>query len=145
MRLLLVPSIHRATHQIALYLQSTLVGEDVSQGEAHVLAHLHEEGPCSVAALQVSFGHKPSTLTSILDRLTRKGLVVRDANAADRRSFVIRPTPRGKILARRVHAALSALEARVLGVKGRRTHLASVDVVLSGVEKAVMKGTEEVT
>ena len=143
MRLFLVPDIHRATHQIGLYLQAALAGKDVSQAEAHVLADLHEEGACTVARLLQSFGHKPSTLTSILNRLEKKGLIVREPSPGDRRSFVVRPTPRGKALARQVHRALCALEARVLRVKGTRAQLAALGAVLGGIEVAVMAGIEE--
>ena len=143
MRLCLVPDIHRATHQIGLYLQAALAGEDVSQAEAHVLAQLHEEGACAVSRLLESFGHKPSTLTSILNRLEKKGLVVREPSPGDRRSFVVRATPRGKALARRVHRALSALEARVLGVKSARAQLGALGAVLGGIEIAVMAGIKE--
>ena len=143
MRLCLVPDIHRATHQIGLYLQAALAGEDVNQAEAHVLAQLHEEGACAVARVQTSFGHKPSTLTSILNRLEKKGLIVREHSAKDRRSLVVRPTARGKAVARRVHGALLALEARVLRVKTRRAHLAAVHGVLGDIQLAALAGIEE--
>src|SRR5690349_11262202 len=150
-KLKLVPDIHRATHRIGVYLQDALAPRtnhprtyhprtyqrsdrpkkaDVSQAEAHVLAHLHEQRDAAsgVAALQASFGHKPSTLTSVLDRLVARELVTREISPSDRRSFIVRLTRRGKTTAARVHAALITLEARVL--RGRRGQLSSLHAVL---------------
>lgn len=108
----LVPPLHRATHRVGLYLQAARLG--VSQGEAHVLAQLHAEGPAAISALHAAFAHRRSTLTSILNRLVAAGLVRRDVHADDRRSFLVSLTPRGRSLARKVHDALASLEARVV-------------------------------
>src|SRR5215468_2596921 len=110
--LALVPGLQRATHRVGLFVQAGGLG--VSQGEAHVLAELAAAGQASVAALHAAFAHRRSTLTSILDRLERRGLLRRALHPEDRRSFLIVLTPRGRSLARRVHAALAALEAAVL-------------------------------
>jgi DNA-binding MarR family transcriptional regulator len=112
MPLSLIPPLHRATHRVGLYVQSALPG--VNQGEAHVLAHLHEAGPTSIAALHEAFAHRRPTLTGILDRLSERGLVRRELRPEDRRSFRVSPTPKGKRLAARVHAALRALETAAL-------------------------------
>jgi DNA-binding MarR family transcriptional regulator len=112
MSLRLVPAIHRATHRIGLYL-ADLSDEGLSQGEAHILAHLAASGPATIAALHEGLAHKRSTLTSILDRLVERGLVTRQVSADDRRSFVIAPTAAGRQEATRVHRHLAALEAAV--------------------------------
>lgn len=112
MSLDLVPPLHRATHRVGLYVQAALPG--VSQGEAHVLAHLHEAGASSIGALHEAFAHRRPTLTGILDRLTERGLVRRDLRPEDRRSFRVSPTPKGKRLAARVHQALRDLEGAAL-------------------------------
>jgi len=110
--LTIVPAVHRATHRIGLYL-SGLTKDGLSQGEAHILAHLAVSGPAPMADLHRGLAHKRSTLTSILDRLTARGLVTRAVGTTDRRTFVITLTPRGRIVARHVHAQLVALEAAV--------------------------------
>src|SRR5262245_55196894 len=99
----LVPGLHRATHRVGLYLHALL--PEVSQGEAHVLSHLHENGPVPIAALHAAFAHRRNTLTGILDRLADRGLVRRDVRPEDRRSFRVSATPRGQRLAARVHGA----------------------------------------
>ena len=109
MPLRLVPSIHRATHAIALILDQSR-DIRVSQGEAHVLAHLVSEGTSTVAEIHRAFGHKRSTLTSILDRLEARHLITREVNADDRRSFVVALTRQGRSLAAKVYARLEAVE-----------------------------------
>jgi DNA-binding MarR family transcriptional regulator len=108
----LVPPIHRATHRIGLYLAS-LREDGLSQGEAHILALLASSGPSTVAELHRGLAHKRSTLTSILDRLTDRGLVTRAVGAEDRRTFLITPTARGRRAAARVHSHLADLERAV--------------------------------
>ena len=114
MQLQLIPPIHRATHEIAVRLDGLRPEFDITQGEAHVLAHLAEAGSCTVAALHLSFGHKRSTLTGILDRLERRSLIVREIHPQDRRTFLLRPTEQGKRVANRIHSFLAALEEAVL-------------------------------
>jgi DNA-binding MarR family transcriptional regulator len=132
MTLRLIPPVHRATHRIGLSL-AALRGFGLSQGEAHILAHLATAAPATIADLHRSLAHKRSTLTSILDRLARRGLITRKVGAADRRTFVIDTTAKGQQVARRVHRHLADLEAAV----GRRVTSADVKAclkVLSAVE-----------
>jgi DNA-binding MarR family transcriptional regulator len=113
MPLRLVPPIHRATHRIGLYLaglRNDLPGDGLSQGEAHILALLATAGPSTIAHLHRGLAHKRSTLTSILDRLAARGFVTRAVGTADRRTFVITPTAKGRQIARRVHRHLTDLE-----------------------------------
>jgi DNA-binding MarR family transcriptional regulator len=109
MPLRLVPPIHRATHRIGLYLAG-LRDDALSQGEAHILALLATSGPSTIAELHRGLAHKRSTLTSILDRLAERGFVTRAVGAADRRTFVVTPTAKGRRVATRVHRHLTDLE-----------------------------------
>ena len=112
MSLRLVPSIHRATHRVGLFL-ADLRDDGLSQGEAHILALLATLAPATIAELHRGLAHKRSTLTSILDRLSDRGYVTRDVGVADRRTFVITPTAKGLQIAKRVHRHLSDLEETV--------------------------------
>jgi len=113
-RLQLVPFVHRTTHRIGLSLDRAQPPLGLSQGECHLLAHLAEAGPCSVAELHRAFAHKRSTLTSYLDRLEARGDVTREVRAEDRRSFTVRLTRTGARSAARVHQHLLALEEGAL-------------------------------
>jgi DNA-binding MarR family transcriptional regulator len=121
MPLRLVHPVHRATHRIGLYLDD--LGErGLTQGEAHILAMLAHSGPANVAHLHRGLAHKRSTLTSILDRLARRGLITRQVGQTDRRTFVVTPTTKGRKLAQRVQRHLAALERAVV----RRVRVADV-------------------
>jgi DNA-binding MarR family transcriptional regulator len=86
----------------------------LTQGEAHILGLLAHSGRANVADLHRGLAHKRSTLTSILDRLARRGLITRAVGETDRRTFVVRLTAKGRKLAQRVQRHLSALERAVV-------------------------------
>jgi DNA-binding MarR family transcriptional regulator len=113
MALRLIPHIHRATHRIGLYIAG-LDDPAVNQPEAHVLAFLAHAGESTIGQVHRAFGHKRSTLTSILDRLEERGLLARTSDARDRRTFVVTLTKAGRAAARRVMAHLEAFERRAL-------------------------------
>ncbi|HXI29732.1 MAG TPA: MarR family transcriptional regulator [Vicinamibacterales bacterium] len=112
MSLRLVPHIHRATHRIGLYLSDSGT-PGLSQGEAHILALLASAAPATIAELHHGLAHKRSTLTSILDRLAARGLITRTAGTEDRRTFLVAPTARGRVVAARVKNHLADLEQAV--------------------------------
>jgi DNA-binding MarR family transcriptional regulator len=107
-----IHDVQRATHRIGRHLESALASVGVDQGEAHVLSAL-ADGPMAISALVKVVGVKRSTLTNILDRLERRGLVSREINPHDRRSFVVRPTRGGERAARKVAAAFAAVDANL--------------------------------
>jgi DNA-binding MarR family transcriptional regulator len=113
MTLRIIPALHRAVHRIAVLVEQW---EDLgfTQAEAHILAHLAVEGDSTIGAIHRAFGHRRSTLTSILDRLATRGLITRDVDEGDRRSFIVRLTRPGKTLAAKVLSRLEGLEALVL-------------------------------
>ena len=113
MPLRLVHPVHRATHRIGLYLDD-LQERGLTQGEAHILGLLAHSGRANVADLHRGLAHKRSTLTSILDRLAKRRLITRAVGEADRRTFVVTLTAKGRRLAQRIQSHLSALERAVV-------------------------------
>jgi DNA-binding MarR family transcriptional regulator len=109
----IIPSLERATHAVALWLDAALRHLGVTQAEAHVLGFLARTPECSINDLHRSFGHKRSTLTSLLDRLERRGLVRRGAHPASRRLVLVELTDAGRPVAAEVAAALRHLETRI--------------------------------
>jgi DNA-binding MarR family transcriptional regulator len=132
MDLRLIFGIHRATHRIGLYIQRHM--PDLTQAEAHILCHLLEHGDSTIANVHRAFAHKRSTLTSVLDRLTARKLVTREANLEDRRSFVIALTRSGRAKASKIHKCLEALEAATLQEADRHT-VEVFDDVIARLEK----------
>lgn len=139
MTLRLVPALHRATHAVAILLdRAPQLG--VTQAEAHVLAHLADGGQATVAEIHQAFGHKRSTLTSILDRLEARALITREVSADDRRSFVVALTRQGRSLAAKVAAHLEAFETDV------RHHVGKADAeTFARVARAIAEIAERET
>jgi DNA-binding MarR family transcriptional regulator len=138
MPLRVIPRIHRATHQIGLHI-ARLSELGVTQAEAHILDHLASRGDSTVGEIHRAFGHRRSTLTSVLDRLSGRDLTIRDASAKDRRTFVIRLTSEGKAIATRLHGQLQRVEARVLSSVSAGD-IKSFEAVLSALEQALGAG-----
>jgi DNA-binding MarR family transcriptional regulator len=115
---IIIPSLERATHAVALWIERALGDLHLNQAEAHVLGYLIHVQPCTINDLHVSFGHRRSTLTSILDRLEQRGLVRRVPHPTSRRLLVVELTPDGRPVAERVGAALRVLEASVIARTG---------------------------
>jgi DNA-binding MarR family transcriptional regulator len=136
MALLLIPRIHRTTHQIGLYIERSGLG--LNQGEAHILAHLGTAGDSTVGELHKAFAHKRSTLTSYLDRLAQRGFILREVRSEDRRSFIVSLTPKGKAVARKIHRHLETLEEAALrGAKPGKTR--AFAEVIGAVEEAATR------
>jgi DNA-binding MarR family transcriptional regulator len=128
--------LHKASRQISMYLEAHTRGLGVNPVEGHVLTYLRSYSPTSIGELVRVFGIKQSTFTSLLDRLEEAGLIRRELNPEDRRSFLIHISPGGVKLAERLNRRLEALEAEI------RQHVSPRDV--KGFH-AVMRAVEEIT
>jgi MarR family transcriptional regulator, organic hydroperoxide resistance regulator len=107
-------ALHRATHATLHTLTTRLADLDLPAADINVLANLADGEGRSVGALATATAARPSTLTSLLDRLTRRGYLVRQSDPADRRSFVIVLTPDGLAAATRAAEAIADLERQAL-------------------------------
>ena len=126
----LIPEVHRATHRIGIFLDSL----GITQGEGHILSHLAASGETSIAELHHALAHRRSTLTSILDRLAERQFITRESDPNDRRSFIVRLSTKGRMVAARVHRELARIEEGALkGVNGHQFR--SVVKVLQTLEK----------
>lgn len=105
--------LHKASRQISVYLEARTRALGVSPVEGHVLTYLRGYAPAPVGELVRVFGLKQSTLTSMLDRLERSGLVRREVNPEDRRSFLVHLTGHGRRLTDRLNRVLAELEGAI--------------------------------
>lgn len=127
--------LHRATRQLTVHLEAGAGTPALGTTEGHLLTYLRGYEPASVGELLRVFGIKPSTFTSLLDRLERAALLRREMNPADRRSFLVHLTDEGRAVADRTTAELEALEAAIRArvtdadVAGFRAVLAAIDDV----------------
>ena len=139
MHLQLIPALHRATHRVGLYLDA-LHAPGLTQGEAHLLAHLAQVRAATVGELHEVLAHKRSTLTSILDRLVERRLVTREVGATDRRTFVIELTAAGRRVAANTRDHLLALE-HAAGREFSAAQLATFRAVLAAIEQTAARRT----
>lgn len=127
--------LHKASRQITVYLEQDTRELGVSPMEGHLLTYLRTYAPSSIGELVRVFGIKQSTFTSLLDRLEDSGLLRREVNPDDRRSFLIHVTDEGEKLAGRLNRRLEAFEARIRervddrDVEGFRAVMGAVDEV----------------
>jgi DNA-binding MarR family transcriptional regulator len=109
-----VLALQRATHLTLHALSTALTDLNLTAAEINALANLASRGALNVRQLSAETGTKASTLTNVLDRLEHRGYLVRELDAADRRSFRLLLTESGGTVAGRVLDAVAELEARAL-------------------------------
>jgi DNA-binding MarR family transcriptional regulator len=114
----LIADWQRATHRLLAALDYALADLGLSPAEVNALACIDAE--TTVRELVAATGQRPSTLTGVLDRLERRGLIERAANPADRRSVLVRLTPDGRRHAAQVGEAYAELERRLPAAELRR-------------------------
>ncbi len=110
----LLSPIHRASRQIGTYLEARSAALGVLPQEGHLLTYVASYSPAAVGDLGRIFGLKGSTLTSMLDRLEERELLIRRLNPDDRRSFLVELTAAGEEIAAALRKEIDALEAEVL-------------------------------
>jgi MarR family transcriptional regulator, organic hydroperoxide resistance regulator len=107
-------ALHRATHATLHALTMALADLDLPAADIDVLAILADGAGRTVGALATATATRPSTLTSLLDRLIKRGYIARELDPADRRSFLISLTPAGRAVAEHAAAAIADLEREAL-------------------------------
>ena len=100
----LYPKIYFACH--TRHVRDVQSGHLLSRHQASVLDHLDEIDPITLNGLARHMGVTPGTMSLTIDRLERKGYVVRVRDAADRRRVHVRLTSAGV----RVREASSVLD-----------------------------------
>jgi DNA-binding MarR family transcriptional regulator len=107
-------ALHRATHATLHALTTALADLDLPAADIDVLAILADGAGRTVGALATATATRPSTLTSLLDRLIKRGYIARELDPADRRSFLISLTPAGRAVAEHAVAAIADLEQQAM-------------------------------
>ncbi|MET7986553.1 MULTISPECIES: MarR family transcriptional regulator [unclassified Streptomyces] len=106
--------LQRATHATLQVLAAELVDLDLTASEINALANLADGRGRTVSELGAAVGTRPTTLTSVLDRLERRGHITRGTRPGDRRAVLIELTPTGHLTAATIRQAITDLEHRAL-------------------------------
>ncbi|MCI4588862.1 MarR family transcriptional regulator [Sphingobium sp. BYY-5] len=88
-------TIVRAAMRLARRLRQSAPSTELTGGGLGLLVTLSQGGPMSAAALARCEGLQPQSLSRLLARMERDGLIERKADVADRRRGVIAVTRRG--------------------------------------------------
>ena len=108
-------ALQRATHATLQVLAAELVDLDLTASEINALANLADGHGRTMSELGAAVGARPTTLTSVLDRLERRGHVTRGVRPGDRRAVLIELTSVGHLTATTIRRAITDLEHRALG------------------------------
>jgi DNA-binding MarR family transcriptional regulator len=106
--------LQRATHATLHVLATRLVDLDLTASELNALGNLADGAPRTVSELGAAVGARPTTLTGVLDRLERRGLITRGHHPGDRRAVRIELTDAGRETAALVTSALADVEREAL-------------------------------
>jgi DNA-binding MarR family transcriptional regulator len=106
----IIAALQHATHVTLHALGVRLAHLELDPSEQNVLAVLADRSRRTVGDLAVATGSRPTTLTSVLDRLERRRLLRRQLDPGDRRSFLVTLTPAGRQTARSVRGAITEFE-----------------------------------
>jgi len=134
MALKLIPHLQKAGHLLILHLERFRMTFGITPPEAQILAALTTHQVRAIADLQKRLGFKPSTLTSILDRLAARGFIVRTPRDDDRRSVNVKLTQTGRRPALIVRRSLEQLETKIVS-HTTRVNLHDLQCVTETLEK----------
>ncbi|GGY17139.1 MarR family winged helix-turn-helix transcriptional regulator [Streptomyces tanashiensis] len=107
-------ALQRATHATLHVLAARLVDMDLTASEINALANLADGRGRTVSELGAAVGTRPTTLTSVLDRLERRGHITRGTRPGDRRAVLIELTASGQLTATTIRQTIANLERRAL-------------------------------
>lgn len=109
-----VLEVQRAAHAIVHVLAAELADLDLTASEINALANLADGHGRTVSELGAAAGSRPTTMTSVLDRLERRGQISRGSLAGNRRAVLVELTPAGRRTAATIREAITAVERRAL-------------------------------
>ncbi|MFD0278621.1 MarR family winged helix-turn-helix transcriptional regulator [Kitasatospora sp. NPDC127111] len=107
-------ALQRATHATLHVLATELAELGLTPSEINALANLADGRARTVSELGAAAGTRPTTLTSVLDRLEKRGHITRVASAQDRRAVLVELTPSGRRAADTIRKAVTGIEQRAL-------------------------------
>lgn len=107
-------ALQRATHATLHLITAELADLDLTAAEINALGNLADGQARTISQLGAAVGARPTTLTSVLDRLERRGHITRGTRAGDRRAVLIELTGSGRATAAVIAQTLEGLERRAL-------------------------------
>lgn len=103
-----------AQHEVFQQLSDRLAPYGITPGQYGVLNYLWETGQASPKELAQELSLENSTISGVLDRMQKKGLINRLLDPNDRRSIRVILTPKGSALESDVLRVIDEVNAQVL-------------------------------
>lgn len=129
-----VAAVARGVLRLARRLRAEAADGALSPAALGLLAALHREGPMAGVALAAAEGLKPQSLTRLVARLEKEGLIERAPDPGDRRNLVIAVTSEGRLALRAAMRErrrwLAAAIAERLDADERATLIAASELML---------------
>jgi DNA-binding MarR family transcriptional regulator len=97
----IMQSLRRIIKSLQDYSQTVFSHFGITGPQLWALKTIHQKSNLSLGELSKRMYSHPSTMTGVIDRLEKKGYVLRDRVQKDRRVVKVRLTPRGEKLAKR--------------------------------------------
>ena len=113
----------RATNHLTGRIHRHLLDDNLTQSQFGVLEALYHLGPLSPSDLGQKILKSNANLTTVLDSLEKKRLVVRDRSASDRRRISVQLTESGEQLIARIFPRHAEIIAREFSVLSPEEHL----------------------
>ena len=107
-------ALQRITHVTLHALAARLTGLRLTPAEINALGVLADGRERTVTELAGEVGSRPTTLTSVLDRLEGRGLLMRGPRPGNRRVVVLTLTADGQTAAAQIHQAMTDFEYEAL-------------------------------
>jgi DNA-binding MarR family transcriptional regulator len=114
----LVDALVRTSYATMAVLTRIGAAHDLSLTQLRVLAILRDRRP-TMTALAAYLGLDKSTMTGLVDRAEKRGLLARARNPEDGRAVDVLITPAGAALAATIHAEVARSLAPLTGALGR--------------------------
>lgn len=95
-------------------LEPRVPGMDITLNQFFVLSLLARKDSAVVGELARQMGTTPGSITAMIDRLVRTGLVQRENSEKDRREVLVKLTPKGSEITERINRNTQAGMRRIL-------------------------------
>jgi DNA-binding MarR family transcriptional regulator len=128
----LIDALTQTAFTVMAVLNKVGAEHDLSLTQLRVLGILRDRGRLRMATLAEYLGLEKSTMTGLVDRAEKRGLLARAANAADRRAVDVFITPAGEELAGPVYGRVVELLTPLIEAlrpaerRGLQAHLESL-------------------
>jgi DNA-binding MarR family transcriptional regulator len=111
-------ALHALSRSHRVRLAALLAPHGIHAGQDVLLLAIWETPGLRQAALATRLGVEPPTVTRMLQRLERSGMVERRADPHDARALRVHPTPRSRLLEGTVRRAWAALDEMLVSELG---------------------------